>query len=657
MTGGIAGFGGSGYSSPQQRALTSIANTPNPDVSSQDKLVELLQHHSSQIKYLASNQKQLQQGVNDATANPIQQIEKFIADIIVLLGGGQLAAGALDFGDLQYILPALGALLGLGDGPFPVNLFEAAEKFFLGYVVPGAQFTDTINNIIQAWLTVIGIDPTFIHDIRALISAFGELFDGLQNILPSLDQLFGSLGIDANDLGPLGQVLKPIIDLFSGIDLTDFGDAIEFITHAIDPFIVQITAIINWVDSILAVLGYHGGTVVNSPLGDTTLPFGNLLSFLGDISFGSPDFNIIDAAIKFWQLILNPTGLIVGATDVIGAIMGDTLVMPFTMGGNTGPVPQWFVDIPQAIEDIITNFLNAFARLDPTGITGRFADFMQQIFDLADGIFTRSKTHSANLAVLNSRVLGDTDANAITFTFTGASATLDTLGWTMINAGATGMDFTQHDDYVQMTSSAPADATLIAIYDTGNTEPAKHFTSHIQSCTYYPREQIASSGQTALEMPLRTNNATTLSTLRCCYARVARGGAGGIVDFVILIDGVATDLADIPGVDPDLVSVSGLKFAATDQFDFVLGDPDADPILQADQYNWRWRWYLNTNLILDTVYNPVPWNAAAADLLDETVYNCLAFGMTADFIFIFLPSMVPPTTLDQLSYYTPAVAA
>lgn len=305
-----AGFGGAGYQAPQQKALSSIAKSPTPDLTSQEKIAQLLQQHSSQIRYLAANQKQLQQGVNDATANPLQQVQQALADVIVLLGGGQLAAGALDFGDLQYILPALGALFGFdSDAPFPISLFEAAEKFFLGYVVPSAQFADVINMIIEQWASVFGIDPEFIKDVKALIDAFGNLFDGLQNLLPSLNELFGALGVSGTDLGPLGQVLGPIIKLFSGIDLENFGDAIEFITSAISPFIEQLTAVINFINSILAVIGYDGGDVVNSPLGETTLPFANLMGLFGDLNFTSPDFDIIDAWIRIVGMIGSALGI------------------------------------------------------------------------------------------------------------------------------------------------------------------------------------------------------------------------------------------------------------------------------------------------------------------------------------------------------------
>ncbi|TGB37866.1 hypothetical protein [Mycolicibacterium peregrinum] len=315
-----AGFGGSGYTNPQTRALNSIANGGPADTSSQEAMVELLQKHSAQLKYLASNQKQMQQGINDATANPIQQLQQFVADIIVLLGGGELAKGALDFGDLQYVLPALGALFGFGDGPFPISLFEAASKFFLGYVVPQEQFVDVINNIITAWAGVFGIDPEFIADVRALVAAVGNLFGGIGNLFPSLNELFEALGITPADLGPLGQILAPIIQLFAGIDLTKFGDFIEFITDAISPFIEQLTALINFINGMLAVLGYDGGDVVNSPIELLLRPFQNLIKFLADLNLFDPDFNLGDAAASFINLILGPTGLL--ATLVGGLLDG-----------------------------------------------------------------------------------------------------------------------------------------------------------------------------------------------------------------------------------------------------------------------------------------------------------------------------------------------
>ncbi|OBC11445.1 hypothetical protein A5784_35200 [Mycobacterium sp. 852013-50091_SCH5140682] len=356
-----AGFGGSPYTNPQTRALNSIANGPDADTTSQEKMVELLQRHSSQLKYLAANQKQMQQGINDANANPIQQIQEFIADVIVLLGGGQLAKGALDFGDLQYILPALGALFGLGDGPFPVSLFEAAERFFLGYVVPQQQFVDVINSIITAWAGVFGIDPQFVADVRKLLEAFGNLFDGINNLFPSLDQLFKALGISGGDLGPLGQVLAPIIKLFSGIDLTKFGSFIEFITDAIDPFIVQLTAVINFVNGVLAVLGYDGGDVVNSPLPSLLQPFQNLLAFLANINFFGDDFDPVAAVRQFVSTMLLPLNLLLGPDS------------PLNLANAFGrlSLPQFGGGVPlNALTTAVANELQPFSATSVPNVDG-----------------------------------------------------------------------------------------------------------------------------------------------------------------------------------------------------------------------------------------------------------------------------------------------
>lgn len=304
------GFGGNDYSAPQTRALSAITNSPNPsadDFASQEKVAALLQRHDYQIKALASGQQQLQQGVNDATQNPIQQIQQLLADFIVLLGGGQLADGALDFGALQYILPTLGALFGLGDGPFPIDLFQAAERFFLGYVVPTKQFTDVINTMIGAWMQVFGIDPKFIKDTKALITAVGQLFGEVGNLLPSLNTFFGAMGManGAADLGPLGMVLGPIVKLFSGINLADFGNVIEFITAAIDPWIVKLTKVIDFTNEVLAVLG-SGVDVVNDPLPQLIVPWQNLMRFLGNVQLTVESFNPVAAAQSWLGSLLLP---------------------------------------------------------------------------------------------------------------------------------------------------------------------------------------------------------------------------------------------------------------------------------------------------------------------------------------------------------------
>ncbi|AXN51224.1 hypothetical protein MMRN_41560 [Mycobacterium marinum] len=301
------GFGGAPYSSPQERTLTSITDGREQTPKSAEEISRMLQTQQAQIRFLASNQKQMQKGINEATQNPIQQLQQFISDLVVLFGGGQLAQGVLDFGDLTYILPALGALFGFGDGPFPLNLIAAAEKFFFGYVVPTQAWTDLLNHFIGTWLEAFGIDEKFVADVKALVTAVGELFDGVTGLLPNVNEFFGALGITAAGLGPLGLALAPIIKLFEAIDIKKFGNAVEFITDAIDPWIVQLTSIINFTNAVLHILG-SGEDVLNSPLPQLTAPWANLIKFLGGINFAIANFNPLAAAQQFIGRLLIPLG-------------------------------------------------------------------------------------------------------------------------------------------------------------------------------------------------------------------------------------------------------------------------------------------------------------------------------------------------------------
>lgn len=243
-----ASFGGNAnnYQAPEARALSSIAKAPGPDTNSD--FVKMLTQHDAQIKFLAGQVKQAKKSADEANQNPIQQLQQFIADLTVLLGGGELPKGALEFGDLQYILPAVGALFGFGEGGFPVNLFAAAEKFFLGYVVPNQQYTDLTISAINSWGEQLGIDPQFLRDLAALVQAFGDLFAAIQDLLSAcgtfISQLFTPDGVD---LGPLGQILKPIVSFLGlgWLDLSKFGDSVSWVTDGLDPGVRKLVASIN----------------------------------------------------------------------------------------------------------------------------------------------------------------------------------------------------------------------------------------------------------------------------------------------------------------------------------------------------------------------------------------------------------------------------
>ena len=240
----------------ESRALKSIDQSKYPDTNRD--LVKTLQRHGNQIDYLAKYMSVMQEGVDTANRNVIQQLQDFVNDIVVLLGGGQLLSTVVELGDLKYILPALGALFGF-DGPFPVNLANAAMHFIFGYVVPQQQFTDAILDIINSWATFLGIDPKYIEFIRKLFDAVNDLFGSLDDLLRSvtamlggkLDEAFAALG----DFGPLGKLLSEIAGLFSGIDLSGFPNILDLILGVFAPFVDSLTDVINLVNGILQVFG------------------------------------------------------------------------------------------------------------------------------------------------------------------------------------------------------------------------------------------------------------------------------------------------------------------------------------------------------------------------------------------------------------------
>ncbi|KLO25907.1 hypothetical protein ABW16_21605 [Mycolicibacter heraklionensis] len=298
-----ASFGGNAnnYQAPEARALGSIAKAPGPDVNTD--FTKMLTQHDAQIKFLASQVKQAKKSADEANQNPIQQLQQFIADLTVLLGGGELPKGALEFGDLQYILPAVGALFGFGEGGFPVNLFAAAEKFFLGYVVPNQQYADLMIAGINSWGEQLGIDPQFLTDLAALVRAFDDLFTAIQELLGACTSFISQLFTpDGTNLGPLGQILKPIVSFlgFGWLDLSKFGDGVSWVTDGLDPGVRKLVASINDFTTMIVALtgainsvetdmvGYlkDQGSVFDKTVGQLLQWIGNML---GIHSSGAPE--------------------------------------------------------------------------------------------------------------------------------------------------------------------------------------------------------------------------------------------------------------------------------------------------------------------------------------------------------------------------------
>jgi hypothetical protein len=266
-------------------ALKSLQSKRYPDANKDFQ--KNMRRLNGAVDYISGTLGQMQKGIDDANKNFIEQIQDFIADIIVLFAGGEPTG--IEFGDLKYIFQAIGALFGL-NGPFPISLIEAAFHFFFGFVVPTEQFTDLIFDTIFAWAENIGLPESFITDLHELADAFGEISETVGELLTSLTSLFDIFGIFDGDFGIFGALWDAIFGLFDGIDTSGFSSILDLVTGVMSPFIDGLTFIVDIVNSILD--AFSGGLTDLAGI----LNFGKMFE---DIDFLAVIFDPIEAIINF----------------------------------------------------------------------------------------------------------------------------------------------------------------------------------------------------------------------------------------------------------------------------------------------------------------------------------------------------------------------
>ena len=159
------------YESREVRALRSIdSKTYNKD------LVKNLQKLNEATDYMAQYMIVMQKGIDDANKNTVQKIQDFINDIIIIFDGGEDTG--FQFGDLQYVFQALGALFGLGGLTGPANLAGAAGTFFDNFLKPLSSFRNTVNGwihdlfeVLFGWLEGVPFIGDFIQSIGEAINS------------------------------------------------------------------------------------------------------------------------------------------------------------------------------------------------------------------------------------------------------------------------------------------------------------------------------------------------------------------------------------------------------------------------------------------------------------------------------------------------------
>ena len=175
-------YGSVQYQSPTDKALGSITQKSY----AYKQQGEVLSKLTGDVSFMAENQRKMQKGIDKANENVIQQMQGLVNDMISLFGGGS-PDEVIDLGDLRYVLQAIGALFGFGDGAggvqLPLNLFDSANHFVTQFLFPAMNWEDGFNtgidNFISIMLNVVdGLDVPFItqaaQDFAVRLSGFRD---------------------------------------------------------------------------------------------------------------------------------------------------------------------------------------------------------------------------------------------------------------------------------------------------------------------------------------------------------------------------------------------------------------------------------------------------------------------------------------------------
>ena len=365
-----------GFQSQQSRALAAIDSTKYPDtnIDLQQNLIRLNQF----VDYIASYLQQMQKATDKNNQDPIAQIQGIASDLVVLLGGGELLYG-IDLGDLQYFLPAIGALFGFDTStPFPINLFNAVEHFFLGYVVPLDSFSTVIEGILDGLLEALGIDPAFIQSLNDLLDAIGSLTMSIEDLLTAAEQLIGILG---TNFPFISQIWKTLTTILGGLNIAELGQITDPVFKNLAPWIEELATFVDYLAQIIeafarGVQDIHGilnfsqfWSAVNfTPTGtfnpatalqgwvESTLKPTNLLAPL------MPDANLSGGLPGFYVPMENLALTLIG--DAIGSVqtVWDTILHSVGVPAGSGTQAE--------TQTYFLNFLAMFSN--PTLISGTF---------------------------------------------------------------------------------------------------------------------------------------------------------------------------------------------------------------------------------------------------------------------------------------------
>ena len=316
------------YQSQETRVLQTINSSKYPDTNVD--LERNIQRLNSFVDYISQYLQVMQKGVDQANQDIFQRTRDIMQNFGVLLAGGAIFDN--DFGDLQYFLPAIGALLGFDkDTPFPINLFHAAENLLLGYVVPLDAFGIAIMEQVNAWADSLNLNQEFMTELNEWVAAVGELGAGFGELIGNLFGMFDIFGVNEDGLGPIGDIWHGITQLFGGFSLEFIGDLTDPILAALAPWLGRITDAVGWISDILK--SWSNGL-------ESLDGIINFSGLFGNINWAAPDFNLGTAIQEWINGILVPTNIFAHRVE-----FGTLQDLASEIDEHVNNVLQWFSDI------------------------------------------------------------------------------------------------------------------------------------------------------------------------------------------------------------------------------------------------------------------------------------------------------------------------
>lgn len=332
-------YGSHQYQSPETRALASIT-AESYDKDQAKTLIKL----KNDVGYMAAYMRKMQKSIDQANENFIQQIQSFIADFIVLLGGGSLTT--IDFGDLRYVIQAIGALLGfqtVAGIPIPINLFTAAWNFFGIYIAPTQQFADVINELIDAAISIIidalGEIPVLGQSIQQLAAWLIEIRDALWPLVDTvfllIDTLSGQPGTAPED------VMTGLFDQIINILLTTPDVLLQVTTAVVDLLVETPEILLGLLNGLIQLL-------IDSPDILTTL-----LNSLVNLLLSLPDVleQLLTGLITLLLELPNMMG------ELLAALINLLLVTPDILVALLSGLIELLINSPEILLELLSSLV------------------------------------------------------------------------------------------------------------------------------------------------------------------------------------------------------------------------------------------------------------------------------------------------------------